>query len=345
MAASDPADRDGQKKVSLALQGGGSHGAFTWGVLDFLLEDGRLDIEAITGTSAGAMNAVVLADGYLEGGRAGARKSLANFWQSMSDTHMFPPADRAFLEAFFSLPLQQAATQWWGDFLTHLASPYDFNPLGINPLRDYIAKTVDFAKVRACKKLKLFVAATNVRNGKIKIFEGSELTADHVMASACLPYLFQAVEIGGEFYWDGGFLGNPALFPLFYKTACPDIVIVQINPIERADVPRTAHEIQDRMNEITFNGALMSEMRAIDFVNRLVDSKILAHGKYMRPFMHRIDGGQSLEQFSAASKLDTSWSLISKLHDLGREAAAQWLNATYDSIGREGTLDLRIAYV
>jgi NTE family protein len=153
-----------------------------------------------------------------------------------------------------------------GRFFDHLASPYDFNPLNINPLREYLEKTIDFAKVRACKDLKLFIAATNVRTGKIKIFERPELTTDHVMASACLPYLFPFVEIDGEFYWDGGFRGNPALFPLFYKTACPDIVIVQLDPIERATIPHSAHEIQDRMNEITFNGALMSEMRAIDFV-------------------------------------------------------------------------------
>ena len=341
----DPSAWTGQKKVSLALQGGGSHGAFTWGVLDYLLEDARLDIEAITGTSAGAMNGVVLAEGYLEGGREGARKSLAKFWQAISDAGMFPPAERSFLDTFFGSPLRSMTTQWWADFLTHLASPYDFNPLDINPLRDYLANTVDFAKVRACKELKLFVAATNVRNGKIKVFEGPELTADHIMASACLPYLFQAVEIDGEFYWDGGFLGNPALFPLFYKTACPDIVIVQINPLERHAVPRSAHEIQERMNEITFNGALMSEMRAIDFVNRLVNSKILTHGNYMRPFVHRIDRGRSLEPYSASSKLDTSWSLISEWHGLGREAAVQWLDATYDSIGQKGTLDLREGYV
>jgi NTE family protein len=329
-----------RKKVSLALQGGGSHGAFTWGVLDFLLEDERLDIEAITGTSAGAMNAAVLAQGYLESGRAGARNALTKFWESISDKSILPPLERPFLEA-----LESVTTDWWGDFLTHLASPYDFNPLNVNPLRDHLQEAVDFAKVRACKELKLFIAATNVRSGKIKIFEGHELTADHIMASACLPYLFQAVEIDGEFYWDGGFLGNPALFPLFYKTACPDIVIVQINPIGRNAVPRSAQEIQDRMNEITFNGALMSEMRAIDFVNRLVDTKILSRGNYMRPFVHMIDGGQDLEEFSASSKLDVSWGFISKLHELGREAAMRWLDSTYNSIGREGTFDLRTAYV
>jgi NTE family protein len=342
--ASDPVDWTGQKKVSLALQGGGSHGAFTWGVLDYLLEDARLDIEAITGTSAGAMNAVVLAEGYLEGGREGARKSLAKFWRSISDAGAFSPVQRKFLDIFFSSPLQSMATQWWADFLTHYASPYDFNPLNINPLRDHLEKLVDFAKVRALTELKLFVAATNVQTGRIKIFEGPELAADHVMASACLPYLFQAVEIGGVPYWDGGYMGNPALFPLFYKTACPDIVIVQINPIERDEVPHSAHEIQDRLNEISFNGALLGELRAIDFVNRLIDSGKLSRDDYMRPFVHRIDGGRHLESFPASSKLDASWSLIGKLHGLGREAAKQWLHETYGSIGREGTLDLRMAY-
>lgn len=349
MQAEAPSLSNGEKvpskKVSLALQGGGSHGAFTWGVLDYLLEDTRLDVEAITGTSAGAMNAVVFAEGYLESGRAGARKALAKFWESISDKNILPPAERTFLDTFFNSPLQSAATQWWGDFLTHLASPYDFNPLNINPLRDHLVETVDFDKVRACEDLKLFIAATNVRTGKIRIFERPELTADHIMASACLPYLFHAVEIDGEFYWDGGFLGNPALFPLFYKTASTDIVIVQIDPIVRKKLPRSAHEIQDRMNEITFNGALMSEMRAIDFVNRLVGSKILPHTNYKQRFVHRIDGGRALEDFSASSKLDVAWPLISKWHELGRQAGEQWLSETYELIGQKGTLNLRMAYI
>ena len=340
----DAIDWTGQKKVSLALQGGGSHGAFTWGVLDYLLEDARLDIEAITGTSAGAMNAVALAEGYLEGGRKGARKCLAKFWRSISDAGAFSPVERKFLATFFNSPLQAMAAQWWTDFLTHYSSPYEFNPLNINPLRDHLEKMVDFAKVRALTELKLFIAATDVQTGRIKVFEGPELTANHVMASACLPYLFQAVEIGGVPYWDGGYMGNPALFPLFYKTASPDIVIVQVNPIERDEVPRSAHEIQDRLNEVSFNGALLGELRAIDFVNRLVDSGTLSRDDYMRPFVHRISGGRYLESFPASSKLDASWSLIGKLHGLGREAAKQWLDETYDSIGREGTLNLRLAY-
>jgi NTE family protein len=204
--ATGPVDWTGKKKVSLALQGGGSHGAFTWGVLNYLLEDGRLDIEAITGTSAGALNAVVLAEGYLDGSREGARKNLAKFWRSISDAGAFSPIDRRFLDIFFSSPLQSMATQWWTDFITHYASHYEFNPLNINPLRDYLEKAVDFAKVRAQTELKLFVAATNVQTGRNKVFEGPELTADHVMARrACLicfrPWQSTACLIGTAASW------------------------------------------------------------------------------------------------------------------------------------------------
>lgn len=341
---SEPIDWEGQKKISLALQGGGSHGAFTWGVLDCLLEDARLDIEAITGTSAGAMNAVVFAEGYLKGGREGARQSLSRFWQSVCDTKLFPAPQKQLFDLYFSLPLPSLFAKWWTDFLTHYSSPYDFNPLNLNPLRDHLENMVDFASVRALTELKLFIAATNVHTGRIKVFEGPELTADHVMASACIPYVFQAVEINGTPYWDGGYMGNPALFPLFYKTACPDIVIVQINPVERRETPRTPADIQDRLNEITFNGALLSEMRAIEFVNRLVDRGNLSSDEYMRPLMHRIDGCGYLEAYPASTKLDTSWNLISTLHGHGREAAKSWLDKTYDSIGQEGTIDLRMAY-
>lgn len=340
-----PIDWDGQKKISLALQGGGSHGAFTWGVLDAILEDERLDVEAITGTSAGAMNAVVFAEGYLEGGRKGARKSLAKFWRSISDAAAFSPAQQKLIHTFFrDLPLQRSLAYWWTDFLTHYTSPYEFNPLNLNPLRDHLLKMIDFEKVRAMTELKLFVTATNVHNGRVTVFEGKELTADHVMASACLPLFFQAVEIDGVPYWDGGYMGNPALFPLFYETGCDDILIVQINPIERNETPKTARDIQDRLNEITFNGALMGEFRAMDFVNRLIDKGRLSGDQYMRTRPHRIDGGKFLEPFSASTKVDASWSMIQKLHGFGREAAKQWLGENYDKIGVEGTFDLRMAY-
>jgi NTE family protein len=340
--AAAPVDWTGEKKISLALQGGGSHGAFTWGVLDAILEDGRLDVEAITGTSAGAMNAVVFAEGYLEGGRAGASQSLARFWRSISDEGAFSPEQQKFVHLFFrDWPLQSSLAYWWADFLTHYSSPYDFNPLNINPLRDHLVKMIDFEKVRACEDLKLFISATNVHTGRIAVFERSELTADHVMASACLPFLFQAVEIAGVPYWDGGYMGNPALFPLFYKTRVPDILIVQINPIQRNETPKMARDIQDRLNEITFNGALMGEFRAMDFVNRLIDDGKLSGDDYMRTRAHRIDGGELLAAFAASTKTRASWSMMQELHGFGREAARQWLAENYDRIGVESTLDLR----
>ena len=277
-----PNDR---KKVNLALQGGGSHGAFTWGVLDFLLEDGRLEIDAISGTSAGAMNAVALAEGHLEGGREGARKKLAEFWNSVSSESALSPIQRTFFDFFFGYRTPASEFAYWGaDWLTHYASPYDLNPLAINPLLAHLKASIDFAKVRAHDDIKLFIAATNVHTGKVKIFKQSELTAEHVMASACLPYVFQAMVIDGVPYWDGGYMGNPPLFPLYYASDVPDIVIVQINPIERDTTPRTAREIQNRLNEITFNGALLSELRAIDFVNRLVDFGQASDGPLYAPF-------------------------------------------------------------
>ncbi|PNG25571.1 patatin-like phospholipase family protein [Methylocella silvestris] len=343
--AATPIDWTGQKQISLALQGGGSHGAFTWGVLDAILEDKRLDIEAVTGTSAGAMNAVVLAEGYLTGGREGARKALARFWRSISDQGAFSPAQRKLINLFFKdFDLRRNIAYWWTDFLTHYSSPYEFNPLNINPLRDHIVEMIDFDKVRAMTQMKIFVSATNVHNGRITVFEGKDLTADHVMASACLPFLFQAVEIDGAPYWDGGYMGNPALFPLFYKTGCSDILIVQINPIERLETPKTARDIQDRLNEITFNGALMGEMRAMDFVNRLLEKGKLSRDDYMQTRAHRIDGGDLLASFAASTKVDASWPMIQKLHAFGRDSTKKWLAENFDKIGVEGTLNLRMAY-
>lgn len=334
----------GEKRISLALQGGGSHGAFTWGVLDAILEDGRLDLEAITGTSAGAMNAVVLAQGMLENGRDGARARLEEFWRSISDESALPSPVRAIVDQFFGAWPLASPFRPFLDFVAQNASPYSFNPLNINPLREHLTRVVDFDKVRSCAQLKIFVAATDVETGHIAIFDRPQLTEDHVLASACLPTIFQAVEIDGKSYWDGGYLGNPALFPLFYKTACPDILIVQINPIERKGVPRTAAEIQGRLNEITFNGALLGEMRAIDFVNRLVDSGKLSRDAYMRPFMHRIDGAEPMKAFDSASRLSNQWPFLEQLRDIGRAAAQSWLAAHYDDIGQRATLDLRVAY-
>ncbi len=339
-------DWDGRKKVNLALQGGGSHGAFTWGVLDMILEDGRLDIEAITGTSAGAMNAAVYAEGYLENGREGARARLESFWSQVSSESAMQPWQRKLFETVLKpWGFDGSPAYLMMDFVTHYASPYDFNPLDMNPLRDVLRKMIDFQKVRACEHIKIFVAATNVRTGKIAIFNREQLTADHIMASACLPNLFRAVEIDGTPYWDGGFMGNPALFPLFYETACPDVVIVQVNPTERLETPRTARDIQDRVNEISFNSSLMREMRAVEFVQRLVDSGQLPKEKYMRVFAHRIDGAEPLKSFTAASKFDSSWATLTTLRDIGRAAAKAWLDKNYDNVGARDTIDLRTEFM
>jgi NTE family protein len=333
------------KKINLALQGGGAHGAFTWGVLDFLLEDERFEIAGITGTSAGAMNAVVMVDGYSRDGRQGARQKLADFWAAVSSESAMSPIQRKYFDLFFGAGTFVSRMAFLAsDWVTHYSSPYSFNPLNLNPLMQLVEQMVDFPKVRAFHPIKLFVAATNVHTGKVKIFKRSELTAEHVMASACLPTIFQAVVIDGEPYWDGGFMGNPPLFPLFYDSKVPDTIIVQINPIERNTTPRSPRDIQDRLDEITFNGALLGELRAIDFVTRLLDSGRLPSEHYMRPFIHRIDGGDFLREFSASTKLDPNWSMLLELFEYGRAAAKQWMEAHFDSLGVESTLDLRMAY-
>src|SRR5690349_14419574 len=259
------------KAINLALQGGGAHGAFTWGVLDRLLEDERLAIDGISACSAGAMNAAVLAYGYAVGGREGARDSLAGFWRRISEAALTSPLQPSPLDRVLgdhSLRHSPAFVAF--DMLTRLFSPYDYNPLGLNPLRDVLRRCVDFEVLaKAACPIKVFLSATNVRTGKVRVFERREVTVDAVLASACLPFLFQAVEIDGEAYWDGGYMGNPALFPLIYNCESADILVVHINPLERADVPRSATDIMNRINEISFNSSLMREMRAIAFVSRL----------------------------------------------------------------------------
>ena len=333
-------DAPAPKASNLALQGGGAHGAFTWGVLDALLEDGRVAIPAISGTSAGAMNAVVLAEGFVARGSEGAREYLHRFWLSVSEDGALSPVQRNLFDAWFNVLGLGGPLRFWTDAVTHYSSPYEFNPLNLNPLRDHLARMIDFDKLRATDGLKLFVAATNVHTGKGKIFNRGELTADHIMASACLPTLFQAVVIHGEPYWDGGYVGNPPLWPLFYDNACKDTIIVQINPIERETTPKTALEIANRLNEITFNGALLGEFRAVDFVTRLIDQGALSGKGYMRPNLHRIDGADKLKAFSADTKSNTSWTFLTSLRDIGRAAAKAWLAAHFDDIGVKGTIDL-----
>jgi NTE family protein len=334
-----------RKPVNLALQGGGAHGAFTWGVLDRLLEDERLDIEAISGTSAGAMNAVAVAEGMVRGGPEAARDCLHRFWRAVSDAARGSPLRRTPLDMLMgNWNLDTSPFYLLFDILGRISSPYEFNPLNINPLRDLLDELVDFERVRACEEMNVFVSATNVETGRVKVFERHELTADMVMASACLPLIYQAVEIDGVPYWDGGFMGNPALFPFFNASRSDDVIIVQINPITRTGVPRSAREILNRMNEITFNSSLLREFRAINFVSRLLDEGKLDSGSYKQVLVHRIEAEAHINPLGASSKLNAEWAFLQHLHTIGRRAAEDWLAENFDHLGRRSTVDLRTMY-
>jgi NTE family protein len=333
------------KPINLALQGGGTHGAFTWGVLDRLLQDERISIEAISGTSAGAMNGVVLADGFEKGGREGAREALYNFWKAASETARFSLIQRT--------PWDQLMGNWslntspgylLIDLLSRLASPYQLNPFNLNPLRDFLARQIDFESVRRGGGIKLFVCATSVRTGRQRIFVNADLSPDAVMASACLPLLFQAVEIDGETFWDGGYMGNPALHPLIYHCVTRDIVIVQINPIDSPETPTRARDILDRVNEITFNSSLLAELRVIEFVTRQLDEGHLDAVRYKRMLIHRIDGEAELAPLDASSKVNAEWAFLETLHGMGYRAATQWLDRHFESIGETSTVDLRAMF-
>ena len=348
-ATSSP--KPAHKTINLALQGGGAHGAFAWGVLDYLLEDGRLSFEGVSGTSAGSMNAVVLVDGLLKGGRDGARAGLENFWHSVSEV-----GERYSLVR--PMPWDRLKGDHWNNddslsfqafkALTNAFSPYQLNPNNFNPLRDILIEQIDFEQINKHKDHELFLSATNVQTGNVRVFHNHEIDVDVVMASACLPFLYQAVEIGRHTYWDGGYMGNPALFPLFYRTAARDVLIIHINPIVREGTPTTPHDIEDRVNEISFNSALIKELRAVAFVQKLVGDGWLKDEfrdqlKYV--LIHSLRADHSLSDLSAASKLCTDWSFLQTLRDRGREAAKLWLERHFDDIGVRQTVDLRAQFL
>lgn len=327
------------KPISLALQGGGAHGAFTWGVLDYLLEHSDLDIKAITATSAGAMNAVALVSGYLNGGRDGARALLEAFWRDMSDRGAPLSAASAVAPAFgpfTPFAMFQA--------LTNIASPYDLNPFDYNPLQQSLRKLIDFDQLRAETEIDLFIASTNVETGKARIFKTHEIDEKAILASACLPQVFKAVEVDGTPLWDGGYVGNPALFPLFYADVPRDMLIVHINPLVRKGTPKTASAILDRLNEITFNASLISELRSIAFVQKLLDENWLAdriQSKYRKLFIHAIRADIELCELSIETKYDTSWRFLKDLRDRGRQAAEVWNDHHLGKVGRESSVDIR----
>jgi NTE family protein len=336
---------NGPKRINLALQGGGAYGAFTWGVLDHLLEDGRVGFEGISGTSAGAVNAVMLADGLRRGGTEEARTRLNDFWKAASLGGDLPPLQRAVLNRLFSLlPLDDGPTFDWLTAWSRYLSPYDLNPLNINPLKDLIERFVDFEGLRADGQ-PLFIAATNVHTGRLHVFTREKISAEAVMASACLPAIFRAVEIDGVPYWDGGYLGNPVLYPFFRTTQTEDVLIVQINPLVRKALPKSTREIVARVNEITFNASLQTELRAIDFVTRLIEQGRLPHGigpnEYRKIRVHRIVLEGLGERFSSAARLRNDYKSFDLLRKLGVRAARRFLDAHYDDIGERSSVNLR----
>lgn len=334
------------KGINLALQGGGAHGAFTWGVLDRLLEDGRLKINAISGTSAGAMNAVALAYGFSEGGAGGAREKLEVFWRTMSESAKNSPIKRAPIDVLMgNWSLDLSAGYHAMNALSRMFSPYQLNPLNMNPLRDVLESCIDFSCIHHCTSIKLYISATNVETGKVKVFDSEHLTSDMVLASACLPNVFQAVVIDDIPYWDGGYMGNPALFPFHSSNECSDIAVIQINPVERKGIPRTPHEIQNRVNEIAFNSSLLKELRAIDFVDRLITEGKLDETHYRRQRIHIIENQDALIPLGASSKMNTEWAFLTHLRDLGKDTATQWLETHFKDIGERSTVDLRAMFM
>ncbi len=346
----DPAGALKPKVLNLALQGGGSHGAFTWGALDALLADPRVEIEALSGTSAGAVNAVALASGHATtpgDPRAGARACLGRVWRSIGHWSAMGWLPARFGRALWGGGTHSewiAQAQMWVQAFTGLLSPYQTNPLNLNPLRQLLERCVDFEALQRCGGPAVFVSATQVSTGRAAIFSGDGLTVDAVLASACLPTLFQAIEIDGHAYWDGGYALNPALSPLIATCRHHDLLVIQINPLRRLGRADTAHEILDRMNELTFNASLLAQMRAIDKINRLLARGDLAPGSAKSVRLHRIDGGEPLLAYTASTKLRSDPELIEELFGLGQAAARRWLDAHLDAVGVRSTVDVARDY-
>lgn len=324
--------------VDLALQGGGAHGAFTWGVLDRLLQVPWISIDGISGTSAGAMNAVVVADGFANGGAEGARAALERFWRQVSDAARWSPLQRGPFDVLLGRwTLDHSPAYIAMDLASRLFSPYD-NPLDFNPLRDLLNETIDFARL-VRSPISVFVTATNVHTGRPRVFRNVDMTPDALLASACLPTMYKAVEIDGEPYWDGGYSGNPTMTPLVRECSANDTVLVQINPVERPGTPRTAREIQNRLNEISFNSPLLKELRMIALLRQVADPGHTEGALWAEMRLHRITSDLMVE-LGVSSKLNAEWAFLIKLRDEGRRAADEFLERHGEDLGRRSSLEL-----
>lgn len=337
------------KTLNIALQGGGSHGAFSWGALDRLLEDDRIRLEGVCACSAGAMNASALAYGLEIGGNQGAKDVLDRLWKSIHETgRAFSALQNSPIEKFWQSQLNSSFNHFMFDSTTRLMSPYQFNPLGINPLRKVLNDTVDFKVLKKTEKTKLFISATHVKTGKVKVFHNTDMCLDVVLASACLPFLFHAIEVQGEYYWDGGYMGNPSLYPLFYETDCRDIMIFHVNPLEREEIPKSASDIYNRINEISFNSSLIKDLRAIAFVKKLLEHDMLKpefRSQFKNLYVHSIRADDAMCEYSVASKFDTNWEFLVELKEKGYHAMSQWLDKNFNSINNADTVDLHTAFL
>jgi NTE family protein len=334
-------DRADRKTVNLALQGGGSHGAFAWGALDRVLEDERIVIEGIVGTSAGAMNAVVTAYGLTLGGNEGARRSLRSFWGSVAEKGACSILQPSWIDRLTSPGNLDYSPGWiMMDTLSRVWSPYQMNPANYHPLRDILNEQIDFDALRRSDKVKLFVCASNVRTNRLHVFELRDMSIDAVVASGCIPSVFQAVEINGEYFWDGGYMGNPPIFPLIYNCASTDVLLIMVNPIHIEQVPQTAQAILDRINTLSFNSSLMREMRAINFVNHLIESGFDDGGRLKKMLIHCIDAEDEMTNLGVSSKLNVGRDFLRWLFELGRKRADAFLRGHFDEIGKDSSTSI-----
>ncbi|WP_308916774.1 patatin-like phospholipase family protein [Jannaschia sp. LMIT008] len=329
------------KRINLALQGGGAHGAFTWGALDRILADDRIEVAAISGTSAGALNGAAVKAGLAQGSRDLARENLEWLWTQVGA--ITEPHWASWLSSIspmaVSMGVEASSGYQWVDLVSRGVSPYltpDWNDRALRRIVDRFA----FRHVRSPQGPQFHICATNVRTGKIRLFTRNQISTDAILASACLPTLFPAIEIDGEAYWDGGYTGNPALFPLFEPDLPRDILIVNINPLERPEVPVTARDIQNRINEISFNTSLLRELRAIEFAQRLVRGGKVEPGAMKDVIVHMIADDALMRQLSVATKLVPNPVVIHQLRDAGAKAAGAFLDRDFDAIGERSTVDL-----
>ena len=336
-----------KKRINLALQGGGAHGAFTWGVLDRLLDDERIEIDGIVGTSAGAVNATILAYGLEAGGRKKAQSLLSRFWEFNAKCGQCSPFQPTACDKIIGNRGSLEFSPYWQmfDLFSRMLSPYQWNPNHTNLFKDIIEELIDFPRLRKSRNIKLFICATNVLTGRLKVFENHEMTPEMIMASACLPYLYQSAEINGEYYWDGGYMGNPPIFPVIYHTDCQDVLIVQIMPINIPEIPKSAHAIFDRINTLSFNSSLMREMRAIHFVTSLIENGELDPAKYKHTYIHTIDAEEEVSKLASSSKMNLDMEFLKYLFNTGKEKADEFLKNHFDAIGKKSSTDIKAKFL